>query len=189
MKYTKWVNGWGLGVTHPPLTEAQWTKDTTVRYVLINTLDAGAVRLKFTNRFGEFPAELTEVTVALSSDGKCGVKGDTVKNVTFGGKAKVIIPPHGEIVSDDISLDIKSGDKLSVSIYFGEFTQMNTGFTYENVYMTRRFIEGNHTHSADFDPMKMSFSASYNFLWRRLLCTCPGTKLLPWKRFAWMTVR
>lgn len=165
MKYTKWVNGWGLGVTHPPLTEAQWTKDTTVRYVLINTLDAGAVRLKFTNRFGEFPAELTEVTVAISSDGKCGVKGDTVKNVTFGGEAKVIIPPHGEIVSDDVSFDIKSGDKLTVSIYFGEFTQMNTGFTYENIYMTRRFIEGNHTHSADFDPMKMSFSASYNFLW------------------------
>ena len=51
MKYTKWVNGWGLGVAHPPLSEAQWTRDTTVRYVLINTLDAGAVKLKFTNRF------------------------------------------------------------------------------------------------------------------------------------------
>ena len=50
MSFTKWVNGWGLGVTHPPLTEAQWTKNTTVRYVLLNSLDAGAVRLKFSNR-------------------------------------------------------------------------------------------------------------------------------------------
>ena len=165
MKYTKWVNGWGLGVAHPPLTEAQWTKNMTVRYVLINTLDAGAVRLKFTNRFGENPAELSEVTVAISTDGKCGVVGDTITNVTFSGEKSVIIPPHGEIESDPIAFEIKSGEKLSVSIYFENFTQMNTGFTYDNIYMVRRFIEGNHTHSDDFDRMNMSFSAAYNFLW------------------------
>ena len=165
MKYTKWVNGWGLGVTHPPLTEAQWTKDTTVRYILINSLDAGAVRLKFSNRFGEHPATLSEVTVAVSADGKCAVRKDSIINVTFNGNISVIIPPHGEIVSDAIPFNIKSGEKLAVSIYFGEFTQMNSGFTYDNKFMIRRFIEGNCTKSEDFDKMKMSFSAAYNFLW------------------------
>ncbi len=165
MSFTKWVNGWGLGVAHPPLTEAQWTKDTTVRYVLINSLDAGSVRLKFTNRFGEHPATLTEVTVAISADGKCAVKEGSVTNVTFGGCTSVTIPPHGEITSDAIPFSIKSGEKLAVSIYFGEFTQMNTGFTYENTFMVRRFIEGNCTKSENFDSMKMSFSAAYNFLW------------------------
>lgn len=165
MKYTKWVNGWGLGVTHPPLTEAQWTKDTTVRYILINSLDAGAVRLKFSNRFGEHPATLSEVTVAVSADGKCAVRKDSIINVTFNGNISVIIPPHGEIVSDAIPFNIKSGEKLAVSIYFGEFTQMNSGFTYDNKFMVRRFIEGNCTKSEDFDKMKMSFSVAYNFLW------------------------
>lgn len=165
MSFTKWVNGWGLGVAHPPLTEAQWTKDTTVRYVLINSLDAGAVRLKFSNRFGDHPAELTEVTVAISSDEKCAVKEDSIVNVTFGGKKSATIPPHGEITSDEVPFNIRSGEKLSVSIYFGQFTQMNTGFTYENKFMVRRFIEGNCTHCADLDRYKMSFSASYNFLW------------------------
>ncbi|MBR6510539.1 MAG: lipase [Clostridia bacterium] len=175
MNYSKWVNGWGLGVTHPPLTEAQWTKDTTVRYVLINTLDAGAVRLKFSNRFGENPAELTEVTVAISSDSKCGVVSDTITNVTFGGNKSITIAPHGEVVSDDIPFNIKNGEKLAVSIYFGEFTQMNTGFTYENIYMTRRFIEGNQTHSDNFDLYKMSFAASYNFLWSVDFLTYPDS--------------
>ncbi len=165
MKYTKWVNGWGLGVTHPPLTEAQWTKDTTVRYILINSLDAGAVRLKFSNRFGEHPATLSEVTVAVSADGKCAVRKDNIINVTFNGNISVTIPPHGEIVSDAIPFNIKSGEKLAVSIYFGEFTQMNSGFTYDNKFMVRRFIEGNCTKSEDFDKMKMSFSVAYNFLW------------------------
>ncbi len=165
MNYTKWVNGWGLGVAHPPLTESQWTKDTTVRYVLINSLDAGAVRLKFSNRFGQQEAELSEVTVAISQDGKCGVKKDTVKNVTFGGNKKGVIPAFSEIVSDEVLFEIKSGEKLVVSIYFENFTQMNTGFTYDNQFMVRRFIEGNHTHSEDFSLYEMSFSAAYNFLW------------------------
>lgn len=165
MSFTKWVNGWGLGVAHPPLTEAQWTNDTTVRYVLINSLDAGAVRLKFTNRFGEHPAELTEVTVAISADGKSAVHKDSIVGVTFGGEKWVIIPPHGDVISDEIPFSIKSGEKLAVSIYFGQFTQLNTGFTYDNKFMVRRFIEGNCTGCADFDNMKMSFSAAYNFLW------------------------
>ena len=165
MEFKKWVNGWGIGVTHPPLSEAQWTKNTTVRYVLINSLDAGAVRLKFTNRFGDEPVELSEVTVAISTDGKCKVEANTVRNVTFGGNIKGYIEPHGEIVSDPIDFKIKSGQKLAVSIYFDNFTQMNTGFTYDNIYMTRRFIEGNHTHSSDLDFYKMSFSSAYNFLW------------------------
>ncbi len=165
MEFTKWVNGWGLGVAHPPLSEAQWTKNTTVRYVLINSLDAGAVRLKFSNRFGENVAELSEVTVSISKDGKCAVNKDTITNVTFSGNIKGIIPPHGEIVSDEIPFNIKSGEKLVVSIYFENFTQMNTGFTYDNKFMVRHFIEGNHTHSEDFSLYEMSFSAAYNFLW------------------------
>ncbi len=165
MNYTKWVNGWGLGVTHPPLNEAQWTKNTTVRYVLINSLDAGAVRLKFSNRFGDEPVELSEVTVAVSEDGKCKVDPTTITNITFSGNKTGYIEPHGELVSDPVEFSIRSGEKLTVSIYFENFTQMNTGFTYENIYMTRRFIEGNCTHSADLDFYKMSFSTAYNFLW------------------------
>jgi lysophospholipase L1-like esterase len=165
MNYTKWVNGWGLGVAHPPLTEAQWTKDTTVRYVLINSLDAGAVRLKFTNRFGDFPATLSKVTVAISKDGKCAVDKNTITAVTFGGEESATIPEHGEIVSDEIPFKIKSGQKLAVSIYFAEFTQLNTGFTYDNKFMVRRFIAGDHTKSEDLNRYEMSFSAAYNFLW------------------------
>lgn len=165
MKFNKWVNGWGLGVTHPPLTEAQWCKNTTVRYTLINSLDAGAVRLKFSNRFGEESATLTEVTIAISSNDKIGIDTSTIKNVTFGGNLQGVIPAHGELVSDEIGFNITHEQNLVVSIYFKDFTQMNTGFTYDNKFMIRRFIEGNSTHDADFDTMKMSFSAAYNFLW------------------------
>lgn len=165
MKYTKWVNGWGLGVAHPPLSEAQWTRDTTVRYVLINTLDAGAVKLKFTNRYGEHPAELSRVTVAISKDGKCAVEKDTITEVTFQGKSSVTMAPHGDAVSDEIPFEISAGQKLAVSIYFKEFTQLNTGFTYDNKFMVRRFISGDHTHSDDMSIYEMSFSSAYNFLW------------------------
>lgn len=165
MNFTKWVNGWGLGVTHPPLTEAQWTYNTTVRYTIINTLDAKAVKLKFSNRFGEHPAELSEVTVAISKDGKCAIDTSTLAIVTFNGNTKAVIPPHGEITSDAIPFSVLSGQQIAISIYFEKFTQMNTGFTYDNKFMVRRFIEGNCTKSPDFDKMKMSYSASYNFLW------------------------
>lgn len=165
MNNIKWVNGWGLGVTHPPLTEAQWSKNTTVRYVLLNSLTAKAIRLSFTNRFGNHPAHISAVTAAISTDGKCAVNPDSITAVTFKGKSDCIIPPHGDIISDAIPFEIRSGEKLAVSMYFDDFVQMNTGFTYPNKYMVRRFIADNHVSDSDFDPMQMSFSAAYNFLW------------------------
>ena len=161
----KWVNGWGLGVAHPPLTESQWCHDTTVRYVIYNSLDAEAVRLSFTNRFGDREAKLSAVTIAISEDGKCAVKKDTVTPVTFHGNPEGILPPHGDCVSDEIPFSCHCGDKIAVSLYFSDFVQMNTGFTYANPHMVRRFIEGNHAFDETFDPMKMSFSAAYHFLW------------------------
>ncbi len=175
MKFTKWVNGWGLGVAHPPLTEAQWTKDITVRYVLINSLDAGAVRLKFTNRFGDEPCELTHVTVAKSSDGKSGIVPETVTDVTFGGSLAGVMPPHGDIESDEIPFEISAGESLAVSMYFGKFTQMNTGFTYANKYMVRRFAPGDCTRDEAFDIYNSSYSAAYNFLWSVDFLTTPDS--------------
>jgi hypothetical protein len=165
MEKEKWVNGWGLGVTHPPLSEAQWSKDTTVRYILLNSLTAKAIRLSFTNRFGDHPAHLSAVTVAISVNGKCTVDSESMTFVTFNGKNDCIIPPHGDVTSDEIPFSIRSGEKLAVSIYFGDFVHMNTGFTYPNKYMVRRFIAGNHVSDNDFDQMQVSFSAAYNFLW------------------------
>jgi len=164
MEFTKWVNGWGLGVTHPPLTEAQWTKNTTVRYIIQNTLDADKIRLYFTNRFGENAAELSHVTVAKYRGDKA-IYPDTAVDVTFGGSKKAVMAPFGDCVSDEIPFNTSCGDKLAISIYFEGFTQLNTGFTYENKYFNRWFIEGDCTLDEKFDSLKMSYSASYNFLW------------------------
>ncbi|MBQ2708656.1 MAG: lipase [Clostridia bacterium] len=173
MNHTKWVNGWGLGVAHPPLAEAQWARDMTVRYTLINSLDASAVRLHFTNRFGEHPAALSHVTVAISADGRETVRPDTIRDVTFGGSRSGTMPPHGDLVSDDIPFTIRAGEQLAVSIYFADFTQLDTGFTYENIFMHRRFEAGDQTRTAALDPMRRSFSAAYNFLWSIDFLTYP----------------
>ena len=165
MEFSKWVNGWGLGVATPMLSEAQWAKDVTVRYVTYNTLDASAVRLYFTNRFNDEETELTHVTVAVSADGKGAVKPETITEVTFGGNKTGVMAPHGDIVSDDIPFEIKSGEKLTVSIYFAKFTHMMTGFTYENKFMIRKFQSGDATMDAELALRKASNSEAYNFLW------------------------
>ena len=165
MEKLKWVNGWGMAISHPPLNEAQWTNDTTVRYVIINSLDAKALKLKFSNRFGQNPATLSHVTVAKSVDSADKVDNNTITQVTFNGSKSGTMAPFGEIESDPIPFDVKCGEKIAVSIYFKDFTQLNTGITYDNQFFVKNFIEGDCTECSQFDTRKMAKCLSFSFLW------------------------
>ncbi len=65
---------------------------------------------------------LTKVLVA-----KPATDGGERKNypVLFRGKSKVAIEPGKETTSDETDIDIEAGETIEVSIYLGDYTQMN----------------------------------------------------------------
>ena len=121
-KYTKWVACWGNATSITDRKEAVWAKDLTLRYPVKMCFGGAALRLRFSNLTGTEPVTLTRVYVAKQ-------KGRPYQalSVLFGGKESVTMAPGTEVESDALTLDITAGEMVEVSIYLGEFTQMNAG--------------------------------------------------------------
>lgn len=123
---SKWVTAWGNAasiVEHRPETYA---KNITLRYPITCAFGGNAVRLHFSNFCGTEPVTLTQVTVAPAlSDREINLKD--ARLVTFGGSESVTINAGEEVFSDEISFRVKPRGKVSVSVYFKDFTLMRTG--------------------------------------------------------------
>ena len=121
-KYNKWVACWGNATSITDRKEAVWAKDLTLRYPVKMCFSGAALRLRFSNLTGTEPVTLTRVFVAKQ-------KGRPYQalQVLFGGKESVTMAPGTEVESDALTLDITAGEMVEVSIYLGEFTQMNAG--------------------------------------------------------------
>ena len=121
-KYNKWVACWGNATSITDRKEAVWAKDLTLRYPVKMCFSGAALRLRFSNLTGTEPVTLTRVYVAKQKG-----RPYQAQQVLFGGKESVTMAPGTEVESDALSLDITAGEMVEVSIYLGEFTQMNAG--------------------------------------------------------------
>ncbi len=120
--YTKWVACWGNATSITDRKEAVWSKDITLRYPVKMCFSGAALRLRFSNLTGTVPVTLTRVYVA-----KQKTRNYQPSAVLFDGQESVTIKPGAEVESDALPVDIIAGEMIDVSIYLGEFTQMNAG--------------------------------------------------------------
>jgi Lysophospholipase L1 and related esterases len=95
----------------PPPQEIQGT----VRYKLTLWAEGERLALRLSNEAGKKPLRIDHVTVALDA-------GTTQKfvDVTFGGSRSVVMPAGAPAVSDPVSLAVKPGSELLVSLYLPE---------------------------------------------------------------------
>ena len=112
--YTKWVSCWGNATSITDRKECVWAKDLTLRYPIRMCFNGSALRLRFSNLTGTEPVTLTRVFVDS-------------QYVTFEGNQSVTIAPGTEVESDVLQKEIYAAQTIEVSIYLGEFTQMNAG--------------------------------------------------------------
>lgn len=110
-----WAGAWGASPTIPP-AGAKTFENQTVRQVVRLSQGGGAVRIRFTNEYGEKPLAIGAATIAIAgADGKAVA---TPVAVTFGGQAAVTIPAGAPLLSDPVAIDVKALDSLSVSLFF-----------------------------------------------------------------------
>lgn len=105
--------------------------------------DGSAIRLRFSNLTGTEPVTLSRVTILQES-------GEKFTNVTFAGSASVSIPEGKEVESDNMNIDITRGETIHVSIYLGEFTQMNAGTLITGPLSRGEFATGDKCESLKF---------------------------------------
>lgn len=119
--YTKWVACWGNATSITDRKEAVYAKDITLRYPVRMCFDGSHLRMRFSNLTGTEPVTLTKVFVA--HEGSTGAS----TAVTFTGQTGITIQPGKEVESDAVSFCVHRNDVLNVSIYLGEYAQMNAG--------------------------------------------------------------
>lgn len=120
-KFTKWVACWGNATSITDRKEAVYAKDLTLRYPIRICFAGSHLRFRFSNLTGTEPVTLTHTFVAKKADSYNPVA------ITFGQQKSVTIDPGQEVESDEIGLAVAAGERIEVSIYLGEVTQMNAG--------------------------------------------------------------
>lgn len=151
-----WVAAWGTSPSIVDLTPAHYAKNITLRYPLQMTIAGERVKLHFSNLFGSENVILSRVTV---TDGIC-----KPVPVLFGGQIQGTIPAGEMLESDELAFEVKSGMKLVVNIYLGDYTHMINGVACQGPLSGGSYAMGDHCDDPVFDLMWAKDTGIYFFL-------------------------
>ena len=115
-----WIGSWygapraGDDMFPPRLSNA------TLRTAVRLTIGGGRLRLLFSNLYGREALHIGAVHVA---------KGGRSADVTFGGHARVTVPPGKTVTSDAVNMELSADDELEISAFYPTLTPSPTTFS------------------------------------------------------------
>ncbi len=92
------------------------------RQVVHVSFGGNSLRMKLSNEFGNAPVDILSVYIAdaLGDDWKVNAK--TARYLRFGGKKNISLAPGKSVLSDEMKYTLKSGQRLAITINYGEQT-------------------------------------------------------------------
>lgn len=111
---TKWVAAWGTATSISDRKEAVWAKNLTLRYPIFIPFSGTQIRLRLSNLTGTEMVSIEKVVVRNANNEQALI-------------GPISIAPGQETNTTPITLSVASGEKLYVSLYLKDFTQMNAG--------------------------------------------------------------
>jgi lysophospholipase L1-like esterase len=127
----RWVASWGTAQMVPEaqneLPAVHW-RDGSLRQIVRTSLGGTVLRVRVSNAFGTAPMALEAASIARAlTAGKPDVDAATIRPLTFGGQAAVIVPAGAEYYSDPVELPHAAGTDLAISYYFKGEPARQTG--------------------------------------------------------------
>jgi lysophospholipase L1-like esterase len=98
----------------------------TLRYRLPLGLGGSQLVLRLTNEANSLPVAIGAVTIGIAEAG-LGVRGGTMRKVTFNGQSTISIPGGAPAISDPVDLTTGPSDTVIVSIFLPNDTQFPLG--------------------------------------------------------------
>lgn len=145
--FSKWVACWGNATSITDRRECVYAKDITLRYPVKMCFDGNKLRFHFSNLTG---GEDVRITKAYVND----------RLITLLGKKEILIPKGEEVTSDEVLIDIKAGETVNVSMYLGDYTQMNAGTLITGPLSNGKYAYGDFAQDADF-PKELSRNTNW----------------------------
>ncbi len=159
--HTKWVAAWGNAISIRVRRPENYGKNLTLRYPLTVLLDGEAIRITLDNFCGTEHVTLTHASVARSVGGS-KIDSKTVLPLTFGGTACITIPAGESVQSDPVSFTVKRGEKITVSLYFADFTELRSAVNVTGPLSEGYFAVGDF---ADYEELPMNVSNKTNWFY------------------------
>ena len=145
MSDKKYVSMWGNAISIADRRPENYAKNLTLRYPIHPVFDGNKIKITLDNFCGTEDVTVTEVFLAQNvKNGSKEIKKETITAVTFGGKASVTLPKGESVVSDEISFTVSKGNDISVSMYFGDFTEMRSAVLITGPLSKGYYSVGNH---------------------------------------------
>lgn len=133
MNDTKWVSMWGNAMSIAEHHPESYAKDITLRYPVYAPFSGSSLRFTFDNYCGKEVITITKATVAVADSAlaekstlSCPIFADSLTEITFNGKNSVTLAAGETILSDAIPFAVTAQSTLCVSIYFSDFTLMQS---------------------------------------------------------------
>lgn len=96
------------------------------RQIVHVSFGGSEMRIKLSNEFSKEPVEILSVYIAdTDAASNWGINAKTVRYLKFQGKKNIIIAPGNVVYSDDIKYNLKSGQRLSITIDYGKQMPVN----------------------------------------------------------------
>ncbi|MFJ9674982.1 SGNH/GDSL hydrolase family protein [Streptomyces sp. NPDC101221] len=114
-----WVGAWATApAAAEPGTETTGMAGRSVRNVVHTSVGGTSARITLSNLYGQSPLTVTHASIALAAGpDTAAAAADTMRRLTFGGSARVIIPAGGQVMSDVARIAIPYGANVLVTTY------------------------------------------------------------------------
>lgn len=122
------------------------------------SIGAEYIRLRFSNAFGVSPLPITNVTIALPTNGAGSVNGSagasaiipsTLQAVTFSGNTSIVVPDQALAISDPIKFPIAPLEVIAVTMYLAEGQTTNYITSHPGSRTTSWYTSGNEVDAAN----------------------------------------
>ncbi|MFS2110999.1 GDSL-type esterase/lipase family protein [Sphingomonas sp. Sphisp140] len=151
----RWVTAWATSQMIPGnnALPAEDLKDATLRQIVRIQIAGTRLRVRLTNAYGTQPLRIGAATIARSADpASARIDAASLAGLRFGGAKSVTIPAGADYWSDPITLPVKAGADLAITLYLPDAPVQQTGHPGSRA--TSHMLHGDRSGDADLPGAK-----------------------------------
>jgi len=151
----RWVTAWATSQMIPGnnALPSEDLKDATIRQIVRIQIAGTRLRVRLTNAYGIQPLRIGAATIARSVDpASARIDAASLTGLRFGGAKSVTIPAGADYWSDPITLPVKAGADLAITLYLPDAPAQQTGHPGSRA--TSYMLHGDHSGDADLPGAK-----------------------------------
>ncbi len=154
-----WIAAWGNAISVRVRRPENYGKNLTLRYPVTMLFDGSALRITLDNFCGTQLVRVHHVVASKAGEGSA-ILPETTVPVLFGGSPRVTLPVGGSVRSDAVELPFKRGERIAISMFFDDFTELRSAVNITGPLSNGYFAVGDFAESALL-PLELSNSTNW----------------------------